>query len=95
MPRSANVTPNRHLHTTLPADLAARLEAYLWSESEGKVPRSAIQTFLISRIREFFENREIDLAPYLNTPAGEAIIQGRDPAIARLIRHLETCRVNS
>ena len=30
MPRKPAVTPNKHLHTTIPADLAARLDLPLW-----------------------------------------------------------------
>lgn len=44
------------LHTSLPEDVHARLMLHLYSPSEGKVPKSAIQRFLVERITEFFAN---------------------------------------
>jgi hypothetical protein len=58
MPRKAAIVPNRHLHTTLPEHLAARLELFLWSEVEGKVPQGAYQAFISARIVEFFDKLE-------------------------------------
>jgi hypothetical protein len=45
------------LHTTLPEDLHAKLTLYLFSESEGRVPKGAYQKFICERIVEFFANR--------------------------------------
>lgn len=89
MPRSPAIIPNRNIHTTLPAELATRLELYLWSESEGRVPRGAMQDFLIQRIQEFFAARTIDLSPYLASLPGEVIVSGSDAAILRLVSHLK------
>jgi hypothetical protein len=42
------------LTTTLPEDVYAKLKLYLYSDIEGRVPKGAIQRFLIARINEFF-----------------------------------------
>lgn len=42
------------LTTTLPEDLRARLDLLLYSEAENRVPKGAIQEFLVERIREYF-----------------------------------------
>jgi hypothetical protein len=42
------------LSTTLPEDIHARLMLHLFSPSEGKIPKGAIQQFLVERISEFF-----------------------------------------
>lgn len=89
MPRSAAITPNYHLHTTLPPELARRLQDYLWSDSEGRVPKAAYQTFFTARIQEYFSLRQVDLAPWLNTNLGECVVSGTDASIARLIKHLQ------
>ncbi len=89
MPRKAALVPNRHIHTTLPPELATRLELFLWSESEGRVPKSAMQSFLIQRISEYFNMRELDLAPYLGTLPGELVVSGNDHTLSRLINHLK------
>ena len=62
MPRPAAITPNKSLHTTLNADLAAKLDLLLYSEVEQRVPKGAYQEFLQARIQEYFSTRRIDLA---------------------------------
>jgi hypothetical protein len=47
------------LSTTLPEDIRARLDLYLYSEVEGRVPLGAYQKFIIERIREFFDRRHL------------------------------------
>lgn len=89
MPRPRAIVPNRNVHTTLPAELATRLEIFLWSESEGRVPKGALQTFLIQRIREYFETRQMDLSPYLGSLPGEYVLSGNEATISRLIHHLQ------
>ena len=60
MPRPAAITPNKSLHTTLNADLAAKLDLLLYSEVEQRVPKGAYQEFLQARIQEYFSTRRID-----------------------------------
>lgn len=89
MPRKAAAIPNRRVHTTLPPELATRLELFLWSESENRVPKSALQSFLVERISEFFNHRTVDLAPYLRTNPGEVIITANEYSLFKLINHLK------
>ncbi len=85
MPRKPAVTPNKHLHTTIPADLAARLDILLWSELENRVPQGAYQEFICNAIRDFFNKRTIDLAPYLpEATPGQHMITGT-PNTLRLL----------
>ena len=49
------------LTTTFPEDIRAKLDLFLFSEVEGCVPKGAIQTFLLDRIREFFTNVPVTL----------------------------------
>jgi hypothetical protein len=88
MPRKAAITPNKHLHTTIPADLAARLDLYLWSEVEGRVPQGAYQQFICVAIQKFFSERSIDIGPMigLETPV---ILTGTPEALATLTTLLE------
>jgi hypothetical protein len=44
------------LTTTLPEDVHGRLMLHLYSPGEGRVPKGAIQRFLVERITEFFSN---------------------------------------
>ena len=57
MPRRPAITPNIRLGTTLPAEIRAKLDLYLFSEVEGRVPKGAYQAFIIERIVEFFATR--------------------------------------
>ena len=54
MPRAKQITRNHHLHTTIPVELHSRLEQFLMSEVEGRVPQGAYQQFICERIQEFF-----------------------------------------
>ena len=55
MSRRANIIPSIKLTTMLPLDVMNQLNAYLFSPTEGCVPRGAYQKFLCERIREFFQ----------------------------------------
>lgn len=45
------------LTTYLPEDLRAKLDLYLYSDVEGRVPHGAYSAFLAERVKEFFEQR--------------------------------------
>jgi hypothetical protein len=92
MPRRAAITPNRILTTSLPADLATRVELLLWSDVEGKIPYGAWQEFLVKLIREYFANRNMDLGPFLNSLPGVHVISGSDHTLSALLTHLKTRR---
>ena len=84
MPRPAAITPNKSLHTTLNADLAAKLDLLLYSEVEQRVPKGAYQEFLQARIQEYFSTRRIYLATLIPGMPGEHIISGTPAALAVL-----------
>lgn len=90
MPRPRAIIPKRGLHTTIPADLSIQLDTYLWSDLEGRVPQGAVQTLLITLLREFFSHPRLDLAPYLDTPSNFAVIQGSPETLLKLRTLLET-----
>ncbi|MDX2059904.1 MAG: hypothetical protein SFV24_18995 [Gemmatimonadales bacterium] len=60
MPRRPNIVPSRNLTMALPEDVFARLQLYLYSEAEQRVPQGAYQSFFVERINEFFERRAFD-----------------------------------
>jgi hypothetical protein len=66
------------LNTTLPEDVRAQLEVFLWSPLEGRVPYGAYNTFLLERIREFFSWRRLEI----DTPAGKQTISGPAEALS-------------
>ena len=84
MPRPAAITPNKSLHTTLNADLAAKLDLLLYSEVEQRVPKGAYQEFLQARIQEYFSTRRIDLATLIPGRPGGHSISGTPAALAVL-----------
>ncbi len=89
MPRKAAVTPFVHIHTTIPANLATQLELFLFSEVEGCVPRGAYQAFLVERLKEFFAQTTLDLAPYTGNIPGVYIVRGSSETIELLQHNLE------
>ncbi len=75
MARRPAIIPTLRLHTALPIDLRSKLDLFLFSEVEGKVPKDAIAAFLAERIREFFEWESLDLGPYMGDLPGIHIIR--------------------
>ena len=58
MPRPRLTVPTRQIHFRIPEPLAARLELYLMSEIEGRVPFGGYQVFFEKILREFFAKFE-------------------------------------
>lgn len=54
MPRPYKIIKPRKIHVNLPEDMAARLELYLWSQGENRIPYGAMSKFFEDRVREFF-----------------------------------------
>lgn len=73
----------------LPLPLHKRLEEYLWSDVQGRIPHGAVQKFFQRLLSEFFESRRLDLGPYLNTIPGDCVIHGSDATLNKLINHLK------
>lgn len=83
MPRRPNPTPSVILTTALPGEVHARMTLHLYSELEGRVPQGAYREFLSELIREFFDHRLFDLAPFAATDPGRYLVRA----------HPETLRV--
>lgn len=56
--RPPNVLRPSKLTTYLPEDLRAKLDLYLYSEIEGRVPHGAYARFLAERVKEFFDKKQ-------------------------------------
>lgn len=84
MPPKAAITPNRHIHTTINAELGKKIEDYLFSELEGRVPKGAMQAFLTRQIHEFFSHVELDLSPYVGSMPTEFVVRGNKQSISAL-----------
>ena len=85
MPRKPNLIPSVQLNVALPLDVHTRLSAHLYSPLEGRVPLGAYQRFLTELLRERFDGKSLDLAPYIvgGTP-GAFVVSGRTEAIRAL-----------
>lgn len=89
MPRRPNLNPTERMHVRLPADLAQKVELLLFSDLEGRVPYGAYQAFITQRLVEFFEDKPLDLGPYLGTLPGEAVVRGKTGVVHKLMTHLK------
>lgn len=83
MPRRPNIIPSRNLTMALPEDVFTRLQLYLYSEAEQRVPQGAYQAFFVERITEFFERRAFD--------TGAGVIYGP----AETIEYVKLCMKES
>lgn len=89
MGRNKKLIPSIALNVHLPTDLHAKLTLHLYSELEQRVPMGAYQEFLSARIREYFENKQLDLAPFIpNTTENAWVVSGNTDAILGLKFHL-------
>lgn len=64
MPRKPNLDRPTRLELKLPETLRARLDLYLFSELEGRVPKGKYLEFFAERVRVFFGNAKLDLSPF-------------------------------
>lgn len=84
MPRPKSVIPMIFMAARVPEDLHTKLTLHLYSEVEGRIPQGAQQDWWSARIREFFGNKRLDLAPYANAEPGVYIVSGSPAAIEML-----------
>ena len=56
MSRRPNIRRPVPLHINLPEDIRAKLDLYLWSAVENRVPVGAYSKFFCERIREYFSS---------------------------------------
>lgn len=89
MGRRPNLVPTRPLNTFIPQDLSVKLDLLLYSEAEGRVPHGAYAAFFSARLREFFDDKALDLAPFLGTLPGQATVRGKVETIYNLMKHLQ------
>lgn len=88
MPRPRNLIPSSSLHMHMREDLLARLKLVLFSEVEQRIPQGALSDFFEARVKEYFDSRRLDLAPWTGAAPGSFIIQGPPEAITALLAHL-------
>lgn len=64
MPRKPDIDRPTVLHLMMPESLRAKIDLWLFSQVEGRVPRGAYQAFILPLIRDFFSWRRLDLNPF-------------------------------
>ncbi len=90
MPRKAEVDRPVKQIFSMPESVHAWMHLHLFSELERRVPKGAIQEFLLARIREYRETAYLDLHPYVvNLEPGAFTVRGSKEAVAMLKRRLE------
>lgn len=89
MPRPKAVEPTERVYFHLPISLSTKVKLALFSEVESRVPYGAWAELLIPLIRERFEHRTLDLAPYLGKPPGTFLIKGDPTVLTTLETHLK------
>jgi hypothetical protein len=93
MARRPNTIPSVPLTTALPEDVHGRLTLHLFSDLEGRVPHGAYSAFIISRTREFFDHKRLDLAPWLDSTPGAFVVSGPLETLIALKRKLEQINI--
>lgn len=89
MPRPKQVHPTVQLELKLDPDLWSRVTALLYSDLEQRVPQGCYKAFFEARIREHFDWKELDLAPFAGTPPGQFCVRGHPQTIVILERLLK------
>lgn len=81
--RQPNIIRSIKLTTALPEDLKTKLDLFLYSELEGRIPKGAHQRFFVERIQDFFNTQSLDLSPYCRLPTS-ASVRGSSASISLL-----------
>jgi len=89
MPRPKNLIPTVQQLLTLPQDIHTRLVLHLFSELEGRVPQGGYQRFFVELLQSYFNNQQLDLAPFAGTDPGAATVTGSPASIAILLKTLK------
>lgn len=89
MPKHPPTT--RRVDLYLPGDIATRVEALLHSETLGRIPHGALNTFVVNRLREFFAMKRIPLGMHEGFLPGDWVVAGPG-ASGRVVAALEHLR---
>lgn len=86
MGKHANLIPSQQLNVALPLPIYVQLSAHLFSDLEQRVPHGAYSRFLTERIREYFTQQHLDLAPFAASDPGAFIVSGA-PEVIKVLEH--------
>lgn len=89
MPRPRNIMPTREIKMSLPEDVALRLQLFLTSDLDGKVPFGAYQQFFVARINEFLATRTLDISEPLGAEPGTYSVRATTTTLQALATKLE------
>jgi hypothetical protein len=89
MARPKSLTASSPLNVHIDAGLKARMDAALYSELEERVPHGAYQRFFNLILTQALSFKALDLAPFLGTDPGVAVVRGTPEVINALKAHLE------
>lgn len=64
MPRRPNIDRPVRLELKMRESIRSRLDLWLWSEAEQRVPKGKYQEFFEGRVNAFFNNVSLDLTPF-------------------------------
>ena len=85
--RKPNIERPVPLLLKLPESRRAKVDLYLFSELEGRVPKGKYLQFFVERIDEFFDSKALDLAPFGFAPG--YFVRGPKDMIEALERKLK------
>lgn len=88
MPQRKAIEAVGHLHVHLPKSLKERLDLYLYSPLEERIPHAAHQKLICQLLREFFDNATVDLGSWLGTADGISLVRGNIYTIQKLLDYL-------
>lgn len=72
--RKPLINPTRPLHLHLDAELFLSVQARLWSEAEGRVPKGAYQLLITEALVRLLRQRPLDLSPFLGSLPSEHVV---------------------
>jgi len=88
MSRRPNITPNVQVNVAIPQDLHGKMFLLLYSELEQRVPVGAYSRLFSELLRDYFQNRKLDLAPYLGSADSGAFLVSANPQTLSLLKTL-------
>jgi len=89
VPRKPNIDRPVRLELKMRESIRSRLDLWLWSEAEQRVPKGKYQEFFEERTKAFFDNARLDLTPF---GIEGIVVEGSKDAIAALQARLKNGR---
>ncbi len=89
MARPRSIEPPEDVRVRLDPRVKVKVDLWLHSDVEGRVPYGEYKRFFTILIERFFSEKDLDLAPYLGSEQGALVVRAAPHVLTKLIDRLK------